>query len=149
MARNVRTSIDSASVAPPFGNYSHGLHFGGDVDWLVTSGQLGISKDGAIPEDVEAQAELCFRNLEAILAAASMSLSDVVRLCAYVTRREHFVHYMRVRDRFVGNPPPVSTLLIVGGFTRPEMLVEVEATAVRPRPSRRARPRARQRVLRG
>ncbi len=36
---------------------------------------------------------------------------------------------MAVRDRYVGDPPPASTLMIVAGFTRPEFLVEVEAVA--------------------
>jgi enamine deaminase RidA (YjgF/YER057c/UK114 family) len=38
---------------------------------------------------------------------------------------------MLVRDRFVPEPPPASTLVIVAGFTRPEFLVEVEATAAK------------------
>lgn len=131
MASPPFTVVVPETIHPPFGNYSHGVRVQGDVEWLVTSGQLGISKEGAIPEDVEAQAELCFRNVGAILAAAGMSFADVVRLCAYVTRREDFPIYMRVRDRFVQQPAPASTLLVVVGFTRPEMLVELEATAVR------------------
>jgi len=39
--------------------------------------------------------------------------------------------YMRVRDRFVGDPPPASTLMIVSGFSRPEFVVEVETIAAR------------------
>jgi enamine deaminase RidA (YjgF/YER057c/UK114 family) len=37
--------------------------------------------------------------------------------------------YMAVRDRYVMQPPPASTLVIVSGFTRPEFKVEVEAIA--------------------
>lgn len=118
-----------AGICPPFGNYSPGVLVTTEAGWLFTSGQLGVSKDGAIPEDVEAQCDLCFRNLEAILAEAGMTFANVVRLNAFLTRREDFPHYMRVRDRYVMNPPPASTLLIVTGFTRPEMCVEVEAVA--------------------
>jgi 2-iminobutanoate/2-iminopropanoate deaminase len=39
---------------------------------------------------------------------------------------------MRVRDRYIGDPPPASTLMIVSGFARPEFLVEVEAIAAAP-----------------
>lgn len=136
MATRPFTAIVPGAIHPPFGNYSHGVLVQGDVDLLVTSGELGISKDGAIPEDVEAQAELCFLNIGAVLAAAGMDFGDVVRLSAYVTRRSDFPAYMRVRDRFVQAPLPASTLLIVSGFTRAEMLVEVEATAVRVRRER-------------
>jgi enamine deaminase RidA (YjgF/YER057c/UK114 family) len=39
--------------------------------------------------------------------------------------------YMAVRDRYVTQPPPASTLMIVSGFTRPEFKVEVEAIAAK------------------
>jgi 2-iminobutanoate/2-iminopropanoate deaminase len=39
--------------------------------------------------------------------------------------------YMKVRDEFVSNPPPASTLMIVQGFARPEFKVEIEAVAAR------------------
>ena len=58
------------------------------------------------------------------------SPEDIVRINAFVTQREHMRAYMAVRDRYVGDPPPASTLVIVSGFTRPEFLVEVEVTAV-------------------
>jgi enamine deaminase RidA (YjgF/YER057c/UK114 family) len=38
---------------------------------------------------------------------------------------------MAVRDRYLSDIKPVSTLLIVGGFTRAEFLVEVEVTAAK------------------
>ena len=38
---------------------------------------------------------------------------------------------MAVRDRFTLDPKPVSTLIIINGFTRPEFLVEVEVTAAK------------------
>ena len=97
---------------------------------VFCSGQLGVAADDTVPETVTAQAELCFENIKAILAEAGLGVGDIVRINAYVTRREHMGDYMAVRDRYVGNPPPASTLVIVSGFTRPEFLVEVEATAV-------------------
>jgi enamine deaminase RidA (YjgF/YER057c/UK114 family) len=38
---------------------------------------------------------------------------------------------MKVRDEFVSNPPPGSTLMIVQGFARPEFKIEIEAVAAR------------------
>ena len=38
---------------------------------------------------------------------------------------------MKVRDEFVSNPPPASTLMVVQGFARPEFKVEIEAVAAR------------------
>ncbi len=117
-------------VAAPFGNYSQGLLVPKKEAFLVTSGQLGIRPNGTIPIDVTAQAEICFEACRAILEQAGMSFADVVRIAAFVTKREDFAAYMAVRDRYVSRPFPASTLIVVSGFTRPEFLVEVEITAV-------------------
>ncbi len=124
-------TFNPPSVRKPFGHYNHGLMVPPGASLLVTSGQLGIAVDDTIPEGVTAQAELCFQAIDAILAEAGMDFSDVIRISGFVTRREDFAPYMAVRDRFTRDPKPVSTLIIVGGFTRPEFLVEVEVTAAK------------------
>ncbi len=123
-------ALNPASIRAPFGRYSHGIAIARPGPMVFCSGQLGVGPDDSVPDTVEAQAEVCFRNIAAILAEAGLSPNDIVRLNAFVTRREHMKDYMAVRDRFIGEPPPASTLVIVSGFTRPEFLIEVEATAV-------------------
>ena len=127
----MKQTFNPPSVRRPFGHYNHGLLVPPGASLLVTSGQLGIAVDDAIPEGVTAQAELCFQAIGAILYEAGMSFADVIRISGFVTRREDFAAYMAVRDRFTLEPKPVSTLLVVGGFTREEFLVEVEVTAAR------------------
>jgi 2-iminobutanoate/2-iminopropanoate deaminase len=124
------------SVRKPFGRYSHGLEVAlpGGGRMLTASGQLGLTVDDVIPEDIEAQAALCFDALKAILESAGMDFSHVVRLGGFVTDRAYFQTYMRVRDRYTSDPPPASTLLVISGFTRPEFKVEVELTAIDTRP---------------
>jgi 2-iminobutanoate/2-iminopropanoate deaminase len=60
-----------------------------------------------------------------------MTLGDIVRINAYVVGAEYLAGYMKVRDEFIGNPPPASTLMVVSGFARREFKVEVEAVAAR------------------
>ncbi len=119
------------SIHPPFAHYSHGVEIAPGSRLVFCSGQLGIGRDGAVPDGVEAQARLCFRAIAAILGEAGMSLADLVRINAFVTSAEYLGGYMKVRDEFVGNPPPASTLMIVQGFARPEFKVEIEAIAAR------------------
>ena len=121
--------LNPASIAPPFARYSHGMEVPAGHRLAYCSGQLGIAADGTVPEDVRAQADLCFANIAAILAEAGMTLADIVRVNAYVTDRAHMKGYMESRDAHVGAPPPASTLMIVSGFTRPEFKVEIEVVA--------------------
>ena len=124
-------SLTPASIAPPFARYAHGAAGGGIV---VTSGQLALALDGTVPDGVEAQARLCLSNIDAILAEAGAGRADVLRLNAYVTGREHMAGYMAARDEWLAGVEhlPASTLVIVSGFTRPEFVVEIEATAALP-----------------
>jgi enamine deaminase RidA (YjgF/YER057c/UK114 family) len=119
------------SIKAPLGNYVHGVEVNPNARYIYTSGQLGFSKDGAIPNCVEQQAIICFENIQAILAEGGMNFSDVVRISAYVTQREYFAIYMKVRDRYVSAPAPASTLMMVSGFTREEFKVEVEVIAAK------------------
>ena len=120
------------TIRPPFARYSHGIEVPAGARLVFCSGQLGVGPDDQVPPTVEGQAALCFENIKAILGEAGLRLADVVRVNAYVTGREHMKGYMAVRDRYVGDPPPASTLVIVSGFTRAEFLVEVEVVAAGP-----------------
>ena len=117
------------TIKPPFARYSHGVEVPPGKRLVLCSGQLGIAPDDEIPDDAGEQAELCFANINAILGEAGLTLSDIVRINAYVTDRAHLRPYMDVRDRLFADPAPASTLMIVSGFARPEFKVEIEATA--------------------
>jgi enamine deaminase RidA (YjgF/YER057c/UK114 family) len=117
------------TIKPPFARYSHGVEIPAGNRLVLCSGQVGIKPDDSIPEDPAAQAELCFSNIAAILGEAGLSLSDVVRMNAYVTDRTYLRAYMDVRDRLFSDPAPASTLMIVTGFARPEFKVEIEVIA--------------------
>ena len=123
--------LNPSSIYPPFAKYAHGVEVDPGATYVFCSGQLGVGRDGLVPDGVEAQARLCFRAIVAILGEAGMTMADVVRINAYVSAAEHLSGYMKVRDEFIGSPPPASTLLVVGGFSRPEFKVEIEAIAAR------------------
>jgi 2-iminobutanoate/2-iminopropanoate deaminase len=129
----VLRALSPKSIKPPFARYSHGIAVPAGHRLVLTSGQLGIGADEAVPADCEAQADLCFANIAAILAEDRMTLANIVRLNAYVTAREHMQGYMRSRDRQFPGTPPASTLVIVSGFTRAEFVVEIEAIAAGPK----------------
>ena len=126
----MKRPLNPASIRPPFAAYSHAVEVSTPARMVFASGQLGVSPDDKIPDDAEAQAVLCFTNIQAILAEAGMTFADVVRFTAYVTDRAYFPVYGAVRSRYVVGNAFASTLVIVSGFTRPEFKIEVEVTAV-------------------
>lgn len=84
------------------------------------------------PGDMRAQVALSLDNLEAVLAGAGLGLSDVVRLNYYTTDVDRLFEaddYTVPRLAEAGCRP-ASTLLGVASLAFPELLVEIEATAV-------------------
>jgi enamine deaminase RidA (YjgF/YER057c/UK114 family) len=99
---------------------------------LVCSGQDAVDADGTPqhPGDMAAQLELALDNLEAVLAAAGMTLANVVRLNVYTTDVDEYLkHLPGLTDRF-GNSRYATTLLGVAQLPAPQLLVMLEATAV-------------------
>lgn len=101
---------------------------------LFCSGQTSIDAEGkaAHPGDMRAQLTQTLDNLETVLQEAGFKLSDVVRLNVYTTDVDGF---FEVSDIFISrlreaNCHHASTLLGVSRLTWPELLVELEATAV-------------------
>lgn len=123
--------LQPASIAKPFARYAHGVEVPGGTRLIFTSGQLGMTAKGDVPASEEAQAEICFANIDAILGSAGAGRGDVVRINAYVTDRAYMAGYMAARDAWLADVDrlPASTLMIVAGFTRAEFRVEIEVVA--------------------
>ena len=122
-------ALTPASIRAPLARYSHGIAVPADHRLVITAGQLGIGTDDHIPADSEAQADICFANIAAILAEDGMTMADIIRLSVYVTARDHMEGYRRSRDRQFPGTPPTTTLIMVAGLVRPEFVIEIEAIA--------------------
>lgn len=105
----------------------------GETKVLYVSGQTAMSADGRPLHsgDMAAQISLSLDNLDAVLAAAGMSLSNVVRLNVYTTEVDAlFANYGVIAQRLGGaGVAPPSTMLGVSHLAFPELMVEFEATA--------------------
>jgi 2-iminobutanoate/2-iminopropanoate deaminase len=119
------------TVAAPAGPYSHGVEIPAGARVLYLSGQIGIAPDGSLAADLEGQADQCWKNIKALLAAAGMGVEDLVKCTHFITRPDHVAAYGRVRARHLGEARPASTLLVISALARPDMLVEVEAIAAK------------------
>ncbi len=100
---------------------------------LYVSGQTAMSADGRPQHggDMGAQITLALDNLDAVLAAAGMSLANVVRLNVFTTDVDVlFANYGLIAQRLGGaGVMPPSTMLGVSRLAFPELMVEFEATA--------------------
>jgi 2-iminobutanoate/2-iminopropanoate deaminase len=119
------------TVIAPASRYSQAAEHGTGGRRLVISGQLGIRPDGSLAEGLEAQMEVAWDNLIAILHHAGMSVNDLVKATVFVTVPGSVGPYREVRDRKLSGHAPACTYLEIAGLARPEFLAEIEGEAVK------------------
>lgn len=100
---------------------------------LICAGQTAVDAEGTPqhPGDMRAQIALALDNLEAVLAGADMTLSNIIRLGVYATDMEEAMKnfdLMGMRFGPIQSAPPM-TLLGVTQLAIPGLLFEIEATA--------------------
>lgn len=123
-------TIDTG-VAAQIGPFSDAIEVGPGARWLVTSGTVGIRADGTVPETFEEQAAQAWQNVLRALEEAQMTANDLVKVTQYLVRAGDLAASRAVRDRYVPDARPASTLVIVASLARPEWLIEIEASAAR------------------
>ncbi|MFJ5732635.1 RidA family protein [Streptomyces paradoxus] len=114
--------------------FNQGEVVSGHSRTLYISGQTAMNKEGK-PEhdgDMAAQLALSIDNIEAVLAEAGMSLSNLVRLNVYTTDVDLlFQHYGVLAGRLgAARVSPTTTMLGVTRLAIPGQMVELEGTAV-------------------
>src|SRR5919201_2801742 len=124
---NIRNT--PASVAAPFGPYSHAVEVPEGSRLLYISGEVGVLPDGTVPAGIEAQAEACWQNITAILADAGMKIPDLVKITTYLVRPEDVAAAGAARAKHFGDARPGSATIIVKAPVAPQWLIEIEAVA--------------------
>ena len=122
---------DPKTVAAPGASYHHSVEIPPGARILYISGQVGQRPDGTSAVGIEAQSEVVWQNISAILADAGMGIENLVKINSYVLKPEDFPKYAAVRGKFLNGHRPASTSAIVLALANPDWLVEVEAVAAK------------------
>ena len=134
-----RKLISSGSAYEKLAGYSRAVV---DGEWVHVSGTTGFDyAKMTISADVSEQTRQAFRNIEAALEQAGLTLRDAVRVRYYLTRREDFELLAPVFGEFLAEVRPAATA-IVCELVDPRMNIEIEVTA-RARHAPAASPRTR------
>jgi reactive intermediate/imine deaminase len=127
-----RRFLSPETLPPPFG-YSHVVEAPASKIVYV-SGQVPLDDGGQLvgDGDFEAQTRQVFENLSRALEAADAPWSDVVKLDYFLRDVSKIASVRTIRDEYVDTEhPPASTLLEVSGLFRPDVLIEIQAIAIK------------------
>ena len=125
--------LTPATLSPPFG-YSHVVEAqAGTIVYI--SGQVPLDAKGQLvgAGDFAAQTRQVFENLTRALEAADATWSDVVKLDYFLRGVDQIGAVRAIRDEYVDTAnPPASTLVEVSSLFSPDVLVEIQAVAIKP-----------------
>ena len=124
-----RRDLNAPDAPLPVAAYTQATEFSGATRTLYISGQVGIRMDGTIPDDIVEQSRLAFRNLEAQLRAAGMTLDNLVKITYILPNPADLAAARAGRDEVFAGRKPASTT-IIGGLANPAWKIEVEGIAV-------------------
>jgi 2-iminobutanoate/2-iminopropanoate deaminase len=106
------------------------------LEWAVSANgilftaQIPIDASGqVVAGGIEAQARQTMENLKHTLECAGGGMASLTQALIYVTDRAHLAAVNQVYAEYVSAPYPNRAAIIVSGFAREEMLVEIVAYA--------------------
>ncbi|MBD9374595.1 RidA family protein [Rhizobium sp. ARZ01] len=126
----MRKLISSGSPFERTAGYSRAVVQG---DWCFVSGTTGYDyATMTMPETVEEQTRNCLSTIRKAMEEGGFALSDVVRCHYYVTDASFADIVFPILGEAFGEIRPAATM-IVCDLIKPEMLIEIEVTALRQR----------------
>jgi 2-iminobutanoate/2-iminopropanoate deaminase len=123
-----RQAISTTSAPGAIGPYSQGIATDG---FVFCSGQVGVDPEtGELVDGIEEQTERAIRNLMAVLDAAGLTLSDVVKTTIFLADIADFATVNAVYGSHMPDPPPARSTVQVAALPKAAR-VEIEAIAFR------------------
>ena len=81
--------------------------------------------------DVYQQSKVIFQKIKDLLEADHSRMDDIIKLVIFVTDIKRREEVWKARKEFFTGDFPVSTLVEVSALAMPELLVEIEAVAMK------------------
>ncbi|MDX3907307.1 MAG: RidA family protein [Pigmentiphaga sp.] len=124
--------IAKIPLGPAGRPYSQGLRVEGGSHLIFISGQLARADPERAhhPGDLGRQAREIFGNIDTLLRESGASLSDVVKITAFVTTLDGYAEYSDIRREVFSDPLPASSTVQVSSLVTPGCLIEIEAIAI-------------------
>ena len=124
----MRQNISSDTIWEGRIGYSRAVRVGNIIE---VSGTTAVDGDVIIGQgDIYQQAVFIFSKIEMALREAGAEMKDVVRTRMYVTDISLSDQVGRAHAEVLGSIRPAASMIEVKSFIHPDLLIEIEATAV-------------------
>lgn len=126
---NKRLNISSGAPWEDIVGYSRAVRIGNIIE---VAGTTAVDENGVTLglNDMYAQTQYILQKIENALQQAGANLSDVVRTRMFITDISQWEAAGRAHGEFFRTIKPASTMVEVKALINPELLIEIEATAI-------------------
>ena len=101
-------------IYAPTADYAHAIEVREPSRFLFVAGTMGLDPEGVAGKSLDEQLELVWNNIRVILAAADMTVDNIVRATSYLT------------DASYADPNGVARVAALGGRVIPTTAIVVE-----------------------
>lgn len=126
----LKERIISAAVREPRHKlWSNCLKVGNQV---FVSGMTARGPDGetVLGNNEYDQAMVVFQKIKELISASGCVMNDIVKMTIFVTRIGNNTQVWKAREEFFSGDFPACTLVEVSSLAKPEILLEIEASAI-------------------
>lgn len=123
-----RVNISSGTAWEDQVGYSRAVRIGNMIE---VSGTTAVEGDKIIgKDDLYTQTKFILQKIERSLHEAGSSMTDVIRTRMYVTDISHWEEAGRAHAEYFTNIKPASSMIEVSRLIHPDLLIEIEASAL-------------------
>lgn len=128
--KRMRQNIISGTEWEPKVGYSRAVKAGNQV---FVSGTTAVDENGGVvgKDNIYLQTKQCIQNIEKALKKAGCSLEDVVRTRTFITDIDRWEEFGKAHREYFGQINPAATLVEVSRLIHPDLMIEIEADAVK------------------
>ncbi|MEC0207828.1 RidA family protein [Paenibacillus ehimensis] len=120
-----------AGMPDPVGNYTHITKIPRNAELYVTSGQIGVDRNGNLPDDMNEQIKNTFDNIKTILHAEELTAENIIKINIWATQKIEWDYLYAKWDELFGGHYPAMTIGYISELGLPEIKIEIELWAAK------------------
>ncbi|WP_106767120.1 RidA family protein [Paenibacillus faecalis] len=120
-----------SSMPAPVGNYTHITKIPRNAELYVTSGQVGVDRNGQFPQNMNEQVSNTFTNIKTVLESEGLSAENIIKVNVWATEKIDWEFLDSEWEQLFSNDYPAMTIGYIAELGLPEIKIEIEIWAAK------------------
>jgi enamine deaminase RidA (YjgF/YER057c/UK114 family) len=120
-----------AGMYDTVGNYTHITKIPRNSELFVTSGQIGVDKNGEIPEGLNEQVKNTFDNIRKLLVSEELTSENIIKVNIWATKKIDWDYLYEEWGKMFSCDYPAMTIGYITELGLPELKIEIEVWAAK------------------